>query len=195
MQRVAAQIDNEFLAPLSDAALGLNQTVPSMDALLNQGFPGLGAGGLNPISAGFDIAGLLTHSIDITIGDWSLGLRNGVDPLTSIYARGWAGSLYSSGWTGNKWMTTYNVGELAKWGGGILFVASFGYELYEFLQGNVSGRDFAVNTGMGVLAFDPITLPISVGYFGIKTFYPGGWPAFIAIQGQQPDPSVDPVGP
>ncbi|ATP58038.1 hypothetical protein CPT03_16975 [Pedobacter ginsengisoli] len=97
------------------------------------------------------------------------------------YSRAGAVSLnyYSSGWTGGTkaMIKTIKIAKIAR----IMGVAGFaageimdGIALY---QGKIGWGKASVNLAMGIVGFSEAA-PLSVMYFGIDAFYPGGISGF-----------------
>ncbi|MEN9919022.1 MAG: hypothetical protein RL662_1458 [Bacteroidota bacterium] len=73
------------------------------------------------------------------------------------------------------------AGKFIKWGGIATFGASAILDYYAYVNGGLSGENFAVNTGvstwafgMGLYGMGMASLPGSIFYFSISSLYPGG---------------------
>jgi RHS repeat-associated protein len=93
--------------------------------------------------------------------------------------------IYSSGWSGGSraGIKTYNMGKVAKGLGKVSFVLGGGMDAYGVYNYYSYGADdpnsvhpakAVVNTTFGVvgLKLNPV---VSILYFGVDSFYPGGW--------------------
>jgi len=112
-------------------------------------------------------------------------LAGAVENLSGGSSIGTNGKLYSSGWGGNQYVSTAKVAKVGKilgYGTLALGTAFDGYGVYNYYTNGANSPNAVhpgkagLNLGVGVWGLmNPATATGAALYYGIDTFYPGGF--------------------
>jgi RHS repeat-associated protein len=140
-------------------ANGDNITFTPSSSASPYGNPATGSSLYGATSTALNVGGIVQTVGEFGTGNAVVGLYNSSATSSGLY-------FNSSFWGGNQYVDTMPISEIAHSAGPILFVGSTLVDAYGYSQGNISGEEFGLNTGFGVVgvAGGPVGAVTAVSY-------------------------------
>jgi len=130
-------------------------------------------------SAGMDVAGAGAAGVEAQFGEQFLGSPNG-----GLYSRAWANGVGRA----------VKISSLTKSFGLYGLLAGTALDAQSVIDGNITGVQFDVNLGLGVLGYYvPLYGLGSLNALFINNFYPGGWQGYYENVVLNPDVLGNPL--